>query len=98
MGIYNEEWKTISKKKKSSSPMMGENAIRLQKQLHIDCLVDTLMSQTSLQMQQDGWKYIRVIKPSDCYKVPKSTTKMEYFLLDIPNEWGDNILFRRYLD
>ncbi len=72
------------------------DATRLQKKLNIALLADTLMSEFSQNLQKDGWRYYKVMRPTEKYEISVNP-KMEYILLDIPNMWNDKILFKRYI-
>lgn len=94
-------WTDVKTVKKSgttsSNAISNRRATDLQKSLKIDKFRDTIMSQESLNLQADGWIYDRVIKNTGpaAFCTPSNTKDVEYTHITIPNNWSDQIIFKR---
>lgn len=85
------------KQEKKNCPHLvgGERAYRLQKQLDIENLAMTLLSEQSKILQRDGWKYDRVLRKGR-RRHDLERPDREYCTLDvIDNAWKDQLLFSR---
>lgn len=80
------DWTEIKKLK----PITYNRAINLQYKLNIDLLAQTLMSEFSQNLQNRGWKFIKVVKSSNLKFSHKDSLVMV-----IPNKWDDYILFKK---
>ena len=85
------EWVQVQGRKKKAL-FSKEKAMFFQKKLHIDLLAETLLSEQCAQLFMDGWRFVRVFRPQDFDQLPQTEN---YVTIDIENEWGDRILFRK---
>ena len=51
-----------------------------------------MLSEECINLQRDGWEYIRVVKPDDTTPIPETE---DFELLPLDNGWGDFILFQK---
>lgn len=73
--------------------MMPGQSRRLQATLRIDGLAEHLLSEKCIELQLQGWKYVRVIKPDDDPDtIPESD---DFDLVDLENKYGDCVLFQK---
>lgn len=90
----NEKEKFTSLREKIPHLIMPGEIRRTQRQIRIDGLADKLLSDEWIEVQRDGWKFSRVVKPNEnveeqLLELDDMTTQ----LLDLENEWGDCVLF-----
>jgi hypothetical protein len=75
-------------------------ATDLEKTLNVNGLCDALMSPPSLNLQEDGWIYDKVIKGGDSRATDRPIARVgnnkEYTCIAIPNNaWNDQIQYYR---
>ena len=94
-------WTTVKTRPPKSKFISTHTALRLQRELDIRGLANTLLSVESHNLQTSGWKFARVIKNDDESKSSRSGSDTwsegeERTTLPIKdNKWGDEALFIR---
>lgn len=98
-------WVTVEKKKKlKPKHLTRQKALVLQHDLDIAGLAETLLTVESKNLQDEGWKFDRVLRgtfddplePGNRkIEPPPVSDVFEYTWLPVPNKWGDQALFSR---
>lgn len=63
---------------------------REQLTINIDGLADKMLSDDCIELQRNGWEFMKVIKPDDESLLPEGDN---YEIISIDNKWGDFLLF-----
>ena len=65
----------------------------LQQTIRIDMLSEKFLSDEWIEIQRNGWKFVKVIKPDDdSSEIPETD---DYDLQELGNKWGDFVLFQK---
>ena len=73
-----------------------QHANALQHQLNIEYLYDKLTSQEWIDLQCQGWKYVKVLKTSTVGTIEdEKNPQYEYYVAPLENPWSDLVLFMR---
>jgi hypothetical protein len=86
-----EEKFTVLKKEIPHIKMPGEIR-RIAASIRIDGLADKMLTDEWIELQRDGWQYVKVITPDKEEEIPEDD---EYDLQSIENKWGDYVLFKK---
>lgn len=90
-----KSWVVVTKKPASKDRRMTyERALNYQKVHNIKNLVKVLLSIEARNLEEDGWRFIRVIKGDESFSLDGDGDN-EYTILSIPNEWKDMVLYSR---
>lgn len=105
--MENDEWQTVAPKKKervrrvvvdeAGNTIDRAQAHRLQRELDITGLAQSLLSPEITELCLDGWRYVKVLKGTDAAteQRPQDTDGVQYLAIDVGNKWEDRILFTR---
>jgi hypothetical protein len=74
--------------------MTHEKALNYQKTHNIKNLVKVLLSIEARNLEEDGWRFLKVIKGDESISLEEKDGN-EYTTLSIPNEWKDIALYSR---
>ena len=90
-----KDWVVVTKKVGSKDRRMTyDRAINYQKFHNIKNLVKVLLSIEARNLEEDGWRFLKVIKGDETVP-PGEKDGTEYTTLSIPNEWKDIALYSR---
>jgi len=65
---------------------------RIAAAIRIDGLADKMLTDEWVELQRNGWEYVKVITPDKEEEIPEND---EYDLQSIENKWGDYVLFKK---
>jgi len=68
----------------------------LQQDLNIDGLADGFDSEEWVNLQCEGWMYVRIVKAGKKLPLPDDSTEYKY--IDINNRWQDKVLFKKVVE
>ncbi len=92
-GVEKNKWDRL--RREYPHIVLPNRAKRLQTKLNIDLLEQKLLSEEFINYQMTGWKYVKVLKPSDIIKeLHPNDDGVTYSTLELNNGWGDQILFK----
>ena len=93
------DWFVVSRKKskscKKDQRMTHERATNYQRSLNIKNLAKILMSVEARNLEEDGWRFYKVLRGGETEDVFPKKNHMEYVHIPIPNEWQDRAYFCR---
>jgi hypothetical protein len=92
------EWKSITKKERPKIHHMGrDKALEYEKKMNIDGLAKTLLSERCVSLQEDGYRFYRVIKGDLSAELSSSKEPggFDYIICPIGNYWGDSAVFAK---
>ena len=72
-----------------------QKAKYLQNELNIDYLENSFLSEGWINIQLDGWVYVKTIKSGKNLPILEKTDEFEYMYVTINNKWLDKALFKR---
>lgn len=77
--------------------LMPKNVREIQILENIDGFEDKLLSDEWIGYQEEGWIYVKVIKPEEADTIVDSDEEYKYEIFPLENKWGDYILFKSQL-